>query len=72
MVQKGGAKLTAKQQEVLDIIQSDPEISYREVAQRLKINDSAAQKHFDNLKKKGVLKRVGPAKGGYWEVLVDM
>lgn len=71
-VQKGGAKLTAKQQEVLDIIQSDPEISYREVAQRLKINDSAAQKHFDNLKKKEVIKHVGPAKGGYWEVLVDM
>lgn len=65
---KSGAKLTSKQQEILEIIQAHPEISYREVAQRLDITNSTAQKHFDNLKKKGIKERIGPAKGGYWKV----
>lgn len=65
---KGGAKLTSRQQEIINIIRAEPTISYREVAQRMKINDSAAQGHFDNLKKKGVIKRIGPAKGGHWKV----
>jgi ATP-dependent DNA helicase RecG len=33
------------------------------------INDSAIQAHFDKLKRKGVLKHIGPARGGYWEVI---
>lgn len=65
---KSGAKLTAKQREVLDIIKSNTTVSYRDVAQKMGVNDSAAQKHFDNLKRKGVIKRIGPANGGYWKI----
>ena len=54
---------------VLDIIKANPPISYREVAEKLNINDSAAQKHFDSLKNKGIIKHSGPSKGGYWEIL---
>ena len=63
---KGGMKLTQKQQKILDIIKENPTISIKEVAQRL---SSAAQKHFDNLKKKKVIVRIGAAKGGYWKVI---
>lgn len=66
---KGGANLSEKLSEVLAIIKSNPQISYREVADQLKINYSAAQKHFENLKTKGIIKRIGSAKGGYWEVI---
>ena len=66
---KGGMKLTQKQQKILDIIKENPTISIKEVAQRLSINNSAAQKYFDNLKKKKVIVRIEAAKGGYWKVI---
>ena len=36
----------------------------------LEISTTAVDKNIDSLKKKGLLKRVGPDKGGYWKVLV--
>ena len=35
----------------------------------LQINRSVIMKHIANLKQAGRLRRVGPAKGGHWEVL---
>ena len=67
--EKTRVKITPRQMEVLELIQSDPTVSYREVAQQMGINDSAVQKHFNNLKKKGVIKHIGPAKGGRWQVI---
>ena len=66
---KSGAKeiLTDRQQEVLDFILNKPDISYREVAEKLSVNPSAAQKHFDTLKNKGVITRKGSTRG-IWEV----
>jgi len=60
---KSSAKLTAKQREVLDIIKSNTAVSYRDVAQKMGVIDSAAQKHIDNLKRKGVIKRIGACQG---------
>ena len=66
--EKTSVKITSRQMEVLELIRSDPTVSYREVAQRMGINDSAVQKHFNNLKKKGLIERIGPAKGGRWQI----
>ncbi|MBS3069412.1 putative DNA binding domain-containing protein [Candidatus Micrarchaeota archaeon] len=38
------------------------------IAQSLGISARAVEKHLSNLKKKGMLKRVGSDKGGHWEV----
>ena len=70
---KGGAKggvveLTDRQGEILDMIRDDRKITYRQLAAALGINESAVIKHMQNLKHKGVLKRIGPARGGHWEV----
>ena len=35
----------------------------------LGINRSAIQKHLANLKSAGRLRRIGPDKGGHWEVI---
>jgi len=71
---KGGAKggvveLTDRQVEILDMIRDDRRITYRQLAAALGINESAVIKHMQNLKHKGVLKRIGPARGGHWEVV---
>jgi DNA-binding Lrp family transcriptional regulator len=60
-------KLTARQIEIINIIVSDNKISYRAIAKKLSINDSAVEKHIKTLKEKGVLKRVGGTRG-HWKV----
>jgi ATP-dependent DNA helicase RecG len=39
------------------------------LAETLRINPSAVQKHIQRLKNKGHICRVGPDKGGYWEIV---
>ncbi len=67
--QESGQILTERQKEILKIIGENPLISREGLSERLKINSSAIQKHIEKLKQKGLIKRVGPDKGGYWEVL---
>ncbi len=71
--QKGGQKkwseITEKQAAVLEIIRTNPEVSRGKLAQTLDINPSAAQKHIEKLKQRGFIRRVGPDKGGRWEIL---
>jgi predicted ArsR family transcriptional regulator len=39
-----------------------------ELAKSLGISRQAVQKHLSNLKAAGRLRRIGPDKGGHWEV----
>lgn len=59
----------ANQRKILSLMVDNPAISRRELSKKLNINQSAIQKHIEKLKKKGLLRRVGPAKGGYWEII---
>jgi predicted transcriptional regulator len=47
----GAIKLAERQNE---IIKSDNRISYRAIAKKLDINDSAVDKHIKSLKEKGI------------------
>ncbi|MBP5357678.1 MAG: Fic family protein [Treponema sp.] len=67
---KGGQKKwseTAKK--IHELIKENPNITRKELCERLSINPSAIQKHIDKLKKENVISRVDGAKGGYWNVL---
>ena len=57
-------------QKILELIKQDKRITRSELAEILELSNSAIKKHLRNLKKKGKLRRVGPDKGGHWE-LVD-
>jgi ATP-dependent DNA helicase RecG len=63
------AELTARQKEILALMKKNAELSLKDISGSLEINLSALQKHITKLKEKGVLKRIGPAKGGRWEVV---
>jgi ATP-dependent DNA helicase RecG len=54
---------------MLQQIKEKPTISRKELSVELKINESAVQKHLENLKKKGLLRRIGADRGGYWEMV---
>ena len=61
-------ELTPAQNQVFRLIVENPRISRRELADNLKINESAIQKHINNLKEKKVIERVGKT-NVYWEII---
>jgi len=67
--QKKWSELTKKQQNVLEAIEKNPGISRDKLSQFLGINQSAVQRHIQRLKSLGFLNRIGPDKGGHWEVV---
>jgi len=62
-------KVPGKSQEILDIIISDPAITRAEIAQKLGVPPDTIQSRLRKLIKDGLLKHVGPKKGGKWEVI---
>ncbi len=69
--QAGGQaeQLTERQQEVLELIKSDPAISRKQLSEKLGINPSAIQKHIDSLKTNGLISRESETTG-YWNIHV--
>ena len=64
--QKSSEKSSEK---ILVIIAANPEISARQIAEILGISARGVEKQLDKLRQQGILKRIGPDKGGYWEVV---
>ena len=54
---------------ILKLLRSNPKLSKRDISSILSIAVSAISRHVADLKQAGRLRRVGPDKGGYWEVI---
>jgi predicted HTH transcriptional regulator len=54
---------------ILLLIESDNTISLTQLSKEIGINRSAIQKHIDNLKDKGIIRRDGAGKGGKWIII---
>ncbi|MEA1908027.1 MAG: HTH domain-containing protein [Euryarchaeota archaeon] len=50
-------------------MKENPHVSKREMAESIGISTTAIDKNIVALKKKGLLRRIGPARGGHWEVV---
>ena len=55
---------------IISLISANQHITTTQMAESLGINRSAISKHLKLMQTKGIIRRVGPDKGGYWEVLV--
>ncbi|ALS97100.1 helix-turn-helix domain-containing protein [Lacimicrobium alkaliphilum] len=66
--EKSSEKSSEKTPSLLALIQRDPKISARSLAEELGITSRAVEKQIAQLKQQGKLDRIGPAKGGYWKV----
>ncbi len=62
--------LSTTEKEILDLIASDPNISQRELADRIGITVDGIRYNMDKLKERGIIKRIGGKKTGHWEVLI--
>ena len=56
-------------QKVLELISVDDKITTQEMADKLEISRRAVAKTIAKLQSVGILRRVGPDKGGYWEII---
>jgi ATP-dependent DNA helicase RecG len=54
---------------ILSLIRENPRISARELSNKIDISARKVEENISKLKKKGLLQRMGPAKGGHWEIL---
>jgi len=62
--------LTDRQKEVLGLIVNNNWITYKEIVEKLSINESAVADHIKALKDKGVIKRDGKTRGR-WLILIE-
>ena len=57
------------QGQLLSLIKVNSQITYDELAAQTGQNRKSVQRHIQALKEKGMLRRIGPPKGGHWEVM---
>lgn len=60
--------LTKSERKVLELLQSRSAGTAPEVAELLGLSERTVRRAFSSLKSKGLLRRVGSDKTGYWEV----
>ena len=63
-----GENLSLRQEAILKILAKEKYITAREVAMEIGISTRKTEKNIARLREKGLLKRVGPVRGGHWEV----
>jgi DNA-binding MarR family transcriptional regulator len=69
--EKLGEALTSNQRHILTLLCANPHTAAWEVAQHIGISSRKVEQNIAKLKALTLLKRIGPAKGGYWQVTED-
>jgi len=68
LAERVGSKLAESQLKILLLIEENPTITKKGLSNILKISTTAIDKNILKLKNMHLIKRVGPDKGGHWEV----
>jgi ATP-dependent DNA helicase RecG len=55
-------------QKIIALIAQKPEVTRQELAKAIGISDSGVKYHLKKMQEKKLIRRVGPARGGHWEV----
>ena len=61
--------LTENQKHIVKLIQQNNQITSKELAEKIKISQRKIKENLRKLKEKGIITRIGPPRGGYWDVL---
>jgi len=63
--------LKGTQKNIVEIIMQNPNVTIPQVAKQLNLNPRGIARHFKVLQDKGIIRRVGPDKGGHWEIIKE-
>ena len=69
VVEKVGENVTENQLRIIEAIKNDNSISAKKLSLKIGISRRKVEENLAKLKKHGLLKRIGSATGGRWEVL---
>ena len=67
-VEEGVENLSANEGIIYRLIKNNPSISKREITINGRMSKKTVDYNINKLKQKGILRRIGPDKGGYWQV----
>jgi len=56
-------------EKILALLKANPKLSAREVAEAIGVTSRAVEKQISKLRDENRIRRIGPAKGGYWDVI---
>ena len=56
-------------QKIIELIQENPNVTTSEMAEKIGVTRRAIAKITGALQAEGVIRRVGPDKGGHWEII---
>ncbi len=68
---KGREKKTKSREKIIALLSQNNTLSAAALAEQIGISPKTVEKHIAKLKAEGILKRIGPDKGGYWQVTED-
>jgi Fic family protein len=68
-VEKAAAPKLSSRDQICALLQSNPYLSTRDLAEQIGISAKGVEKQLGVLKASGRLRRIGPDKGGKWQVL---
>ena len=70
--QKQDIDITPAQKGIIDFLLFHPYAGRKEISSNLgSLSEDGVKYNLKVLQQKGIIKRIGPAKGGYWKVLSD-
>lgn len=61
--------LNLTQYKIMEMIQENPKVTQVDMTDEIGISKRAVQKSIKEMVDKGIIQRVGAARGGYWKVL---
>ena len=64
-----GEKLGEKRLKIVELVSTNSKVSISELADKVGISHTAIENNLRWLKMQGIIRRVGPDKGGHWEVI---
>ena len=67
--QKTTQKTEKTTQKILDIIKNNPQVTRKELAELVGITADGIKWNLEKLKKTGKIRRIGPDKGGKWDII---
>lgn len=69
LTQETTQKTQETTQKIIELMKSEPMIAIEELAEKCGLTRDGINYNIRKLKNKGVIRRVGPDKGGHWEVI---
>ena len=69
VVEKVVENISGNQMLIIELLDKNKNITANEIALQIGISHRKVQENMAKLKEIGIIKRIGPAKGGHWQVV---